>query len=410
MIETHRSKTHLAITFFVGVFAVLLLLVTSQQSAQAQGSCPSVDTSRGTSTSTINVPASGNYRVWTRMQASSSSNDSYILQIDENICGVIVGDTSVPTNDWKWVDYQAGNTGNKINVNLTAGQHTVKLIGREDSVKVDKLLFLTDTSCEPTGFGEDCETTEDTTSPENVSITQPSNGATISGSNYIIQASATDDTGVDRVEFYIGNTLLGTDIDSPYGFGLNTTDFTDGNYQLSVIAYDAAGNQTRSDEITVTINNPVPDTTPPQVSVTSPLNNSTVSGSINVSASATDASGIEKVEILADGSAVTTLTSSPYSYSFDTQALSDGTHTITAKAYDNAGNTQEASVSVTVDNSVAPPKKADFDNDGTVGIRDLAILLSNYGKNVPVGTDGDADDNGQVTIRDLAILLSQYGS
>jgi chitodextrinase len=42
--------------------------------------------------------------------------------------------------------------------------------------------------------------------------------------------------------------------------------------------------------------------------------------------------------------------SSPYNYSFDSKTLSNGTHTLSAKAYDLAGNTRTASISVTVNN------------------------------------------------------------
>lgn len=403
-----KAISNVRLALLAAVTFTLLFLAVSI--GQADAACPTVDTSRGTVTSTINVPASGNYRVWSRMQASSATNDSYVLEIDDTVCGVVVGDTSVSTSSWQWVDYMSGNTSNKVTVNLSAGQHTVKLIGREDSVKVDKLLFLSDTSCTPTGFGENCETTTDTTPPI-VSVISPSNNANISG-NFLVQANASDDTGVTSVEFYLNDTLLGTDTQSPYGFGLDTTQYTNGTYTLSARAYDAEGNNTRSSEITVNINNAIPDTAPPQLSITSPLNNATVSGTINVTSSATDENGISRVDVLVDNSQVTSLTSSPYTYSLNTSQYSDGNHTITVKAYDPSNNEAVQTVTVTVDNSVPPPtsKKADFNNNGVVDLADLARLLSNYGKTVSVGTDGDCTDDGQVTLQDLAILLSLYGT
>ncbi|MFN0135632.1 MAG: hypothetical protein ACKVS9_05870 [Phycisphaerae bacterium] len=52
---------------------------------------------------------------------------------------------------------------------------------------------------------------------------------------------------------------------------------------------------------------------------------------------------------------------------------------------------------------------ADIDRDGTIGLTDLAILLSNFG-----GTgnhaDGDLDQNGLVNLTDLATLLTGFGS
>ena len=53
----------------------------------------------------------------------------------------------------------------------------------------------------------------------------------------------------------------------------------------------------------------------------------------------------------------------------------------------------------------------DFDNDGEVGLSDLAELLANYGE--PEGmsyADGDLDGDGDVDLQDLAELLSVYGT
>jgi hypothetical protein len=76
------------------------------------------------------------------MSASSATNDSFFLEVDSTTCGVVMGDASVPTTGWKWVNYRNGTTTNKVSVSLTAGQHTMKLIGREDGVKVDRVLFI----------------------------------------------------------------------------------------------------------------------------------------------------------------------------------------------------------------------------------------------------------------------------
>ena len=77
---------------------------------------------------------------------------------------------------------------------------------------------------------------------------------------------------------------------------------------------------------------------PPQVNITSPKNGDGVINTVNVAASATDLLGISKVELYIDnqlfGSA---LTSSPYSWNWDTKTYPLGTHTLYAKAYDVSG-------------------------------------------------------------------------
>ena len=97
------------------------------------------------------------------------------------------------------------------------------------------------------------------------------------------------------------------------------------------------------------------DTTPPQVSITNPTNSSTVSGTINIQANATDNKGISKVEFYVDGALKSTDTSSPYAYSWDTAAVSNAAHTLKAIAYDTSSNKNEAQINITVNNAAPPP-------------------------------------------------------
>lgn len=105
------------------------------------------------------------------------------------------------------------------------------------------------------------------------------------------------------------------------------------------------------------INSPPADTTPPVVSVTNPIDSSTVSGDIAFSANATDAVGVVGVQFKIDGVNVGAEdTSSPYSITIDTTTLTDASHSFTAVARDAAGNsTTSSTISVTVDNTVLAP-------------------------------------------------------
>ena len=88
----------------------------------------------------------------------------------------------------------------------------------------------------------------------------------------------------------------------------------------------------------------------------SAANNASVSGTINITATASDNFGVTNVEFYLDDVLNSTDTSSPYSYSLNTTALTNAAHTITAKAYDAAGNaTISSAVTVTVNNAVSPP-------------------------------------------------------
>ena len=95
----------------------------------------------------------------------------------------------------------------------------------------------------------------------------------------------------------------------------------------------------------------------PYVYIISPFSGQRVSGVIILRASATDRSGIAYVQFLVDGAdfgAADTL--SPYSISADTTQLTNGTHKISARAADKAGNVGiSPTVSVNVSNNYVPP-------------------------------------------------------
>ena len=57
-----------------------------------------------------------------------------------------------------------------------------------------------------------------------------------------IEALATDNLGVARVEFYVNNTFLATDTAAPYTVDWNTRGTAAGAYTIKAIAYDTSGN------------------------------------------------------------------------------------------------------------------------------------------------------------------------
>ncbi len=76
-----------------------------------------------------------------------------------------------------------------------------------------------------------------------------------------------------------------------------------------------------------------PDTTPPTVSITSPISDSTVSGIVAFSADASDDVAVAGVQFNLDGANLDSEdTTSPYTISWDTTTASNGSHTLTATA------------------------------------------------------------------------------
>src|SRR5262249_15397968 len=114
-------------------------------------------------------------------------------------------------------------------------------------------------------------------------------------------------------------------------------------------------------EIQTDMNTPVSgnaDTQAPAAAVTAPGSGATLSGTVSVSANATDNVGVAGGQFYVDGSPLGAEdTAAPYSVSWDTTSLANGAHTLTARAHDAAGNSStSAPISVTIDNT--PPTVA----------------------------------------------------
>ncbi len=92
--------------------------------------------------------------------------------------------------------------------------------------------------------------------PPTISITSPAAGATLSGSA-TITASASDNVGVVSVTFAIDGSTVATDFGAPYAYAWNTSNASNGAHTLSATAQDAAGNQTVSPSVNVTVSNNV---------------------------------------------------------------------------------------------------------------------------------------------------------
>lgn len=122
---------------------------------------------------------------------------------------------------------------------------------------------------------------------------------------------------------------------------------------------------------------PPPDTTPPTVSITSPTAGSTVSDTVSVSASASDDVGISSVEFRVDGSTITTDTIAPYTISWNTTTITNGSHSLSAVATDTSGNTTTSSpVSVTVSN-VTPPSGSPLISNLTAASGEVYEVVEN---------------------------------
>ncbi len=177
-----------------------------------------------------------------------------------------------------------------------------------------------------------------------VSIGSPGNNSTVSGW-VSVDASASDNVGVTHVDLLVNGVLVATDNASPYAFSWDSTKVADGAAQLVAYAYDAAGNYSASPVVMLNVKNAV-DTTPPTVTITSPINGSKVSTKVLIIAEAKDNIAVANTSLYIDGMLATTVTGGSLSYNWNMRRVSAGTHTISVKAVDTSGNAATSSIQV----------------------------------------------------------------
>ncbi len=251
-----------------------------------------------------------------------------------------------PTATWQTV---SGTFIPPVNATHVTLLHLISAVG---------FLEIDDAEMIESGTGEPSEII-----PPVVEFTNPLDGQTVSGT-ITITASSSDNVAVTYVFYAVdGIPVTGQLTTSPYAFNWDTTTVPDGPHTLKATTHDPSGNNSTA-TIVVTVNNtaPIPDTIPPTISVTSPAEAATISGTVTVAANATDNGSVAGVTLLVDGAVVGTEdTTALYEFSLDTTTLTNGAHTIAARARDATGNeTTSAAVNVTVDNTLPPPPPANL--------------------------------------------------
>ncbi len=193
----------------------------------------------------------------------------------------------------------------------------------------------------------------------NVVIIEPASGQTVSG-DVFIAALATDNSGIDRVEFFINTDLAYIDSIGPdYNYTWSTDTFPDDqDYIISLIGYDLVDNEGPSTPISVHLDNY--DNISPSGSILYPYAGQSVSEVETISVYAEDNDAVSLVEFYIDNVLVYTDTEEPYEYDWDTSTeAEDLNHIVGAKITDPSDNIFEVpSVSVYVNNipnDTSPP-------------------------------------------------------
>jgi carboxypeptidase T len=175
-----------------------------------------------------------------------------------------------------------------------------------------------------------------------VIITNPSNGATVSGTVNITTSTA---GGIDEVKFYIDSSQVKDDTSSPFDYSWDTTTYSEGSHTILAEGY-VSGVLKDTDSITVTVQNEAP---PSYVDITNPSEGQTVSGTVSVTVDAS--ADITSVTFYVDGTEEATDSTSPFSWSWDTTQETDDSHTVMVEGYVSGELVDSDSVGVTVDNA-----------------------------------------------------------
>jgi len=151
------------------------------------------------------------------------------------------------------------------------------------------------------------------------------------------------------------------------------------SYSFAVTAYNAAGLESSFSNI-VTLAEQVP----PTVSINSPTNNSSVSGTVDLNVIAADNIGVTKVEYFVNNVLHDMDSLNPYSISWDTSSVASGVYTLTAKAYDAAGNVSQASSSVTVAKDLTAPEVALTSPANSSSLSGIVVVRASSSDNIAV--------------------------
>ena len=199
-------------------------------------------------------------------------------------------------------------------------------------------------------------TTSAAGSPPVLVITQPANNGSIAGTTVDVSYTTTGSlTEVNHVHFTLDANpeVMDMSFDGVYQF----SNVPAGSHVLN--GYLARADHSKisgSDASPVSFTTSVADTVLPTVSITNPVSGASVTGTVAVTADASDNVGVAGVQFLLDGTALGAEdTTSPYSVDWNTATAAQGSHTLTARVRDvNANQATSDPVTVSVGSATDP--------------------------------------------------------
>ena len=226
--------------------------------------------------------------------------------------------------------------------------------------------------------------------PLEIELTSPLAGAIVhQPDSVVITASTARYPLVDRVEFLMNGSVIGSDTTAPYTLSWAPTVL--GEQSISAVVYLADGQTATATPVSITVATPI---FPPMIALTNPSVGTRIPapGSLTLTAEASDLDGtVALVEFLKNGVVIASATNAPYSVPL--YNVGAGTWTFTARATDNDGaSTVSAPTTVTV-SGVSGLSATYWDNmdfTGTSVTRVDAQINFDWGNTAPasgIGSD-----------------------
>ena len=190
---------------------------------------------------------------------------------------------------------------------------------------------------QPTGLAGG--SSSDDSIPPLIVINKPANNSTIE-ETIVVSITANDNIGIAKVEMFLDGKAKFVDTTQPFDFFLRTYELSNGEHLIQAKAFDRQGNAALSKTIKVFVMNKIVDTIAPNVSLVYP-NGGSFSGTIQITASASDNFAINAVRFYLDGNLIgesSTPSGNTYTLPWDSKTAANGLHSIYAKATDSTGN------------------------------------------------------------------------
>lgn len=182
--------------------------------------------------------------------------------------------------------------------------------------------------------------------PPTVTVSQPTEGATVPTGSVTVVFSATDASGIRSVTCKLSTERRASACVSPKSYSITKP----GSYSVTITAVDKYFN---SKKVVRSFKVAVPDTTPPTVSITAPLNGQVfTTNSVTAQFAANDpgspSSGIASTSCLLTGPSSAIVFDGACQSPAVFNNLANGSYVLAASATDVAGNTSSATVNFTI--------------------------------------------------------------